>query len=220
MQKRLGIFILLIAGCLTRLDAQNLNGKNPFRMSIRAAGTVPHPMSNKAFQRSFTGIYDVAASFNVQVFQGIQVGIQYQHNLWRTPDNKIPGLNTYGQSHHGGFRVGYDHVLSETAVGYFAFSALSGRMRYYGISYTPDTSHVPLETSFTYRTYEVEAGVYFYTEGNFAIGLHISSQFTNFKFDPYKLYLDQHKAYIASDLNGKVSMFNFGFSLVFSFLKK
>lgn len=190
-------------------------------MSIRASGCVPHPLpTNKAFKRSFTGIYDITGSYNIQVFHGIVVGMQYHHSLWKTPDNKIPGLNTYGQTHHGGIRVGYDHVLSETTVAYVGVAALTGQARFYGISYTPDTAHIPLTTKFQYRTIESDVGLYFYTEGNFALGIHLAAVFSNFDFNPYDLYLDQHKAYIPSDLEGNVASLNFGFDLVYSFLKR
>ncbi|HLG01953.1 MAG TPA: hypothetical protein VI731_00060 [Bacteroidia bacterium] len=220
MGKRFTACICLLFFIAPGLNAQNLNAENPFRMSVRFAGTVPHPVSNKAFRRSFTGIYDIGASLNFQVFRGILVGIQYQHNLWKIPDNKIPGLKTYGQSHHGGIRVGYDYVINSIAVGYAGVSMLSGRMKFYGISYTPDTTRPPLETSFNYRMIQLEAGVYFYTEGNFAIGVHAAGSFTSFAFDPYKLYLDQHEPYLPADLDGNVSYFNIGFSLVYSFLRK
>lgn len=222
MAKRqiLACILVLLAG-LIALPAQNQNGTNPFLMSIRASGCVPHPIAtNKAFKRSFTGVYDITAAYDVQVFHGVQVGLAYHHSLWKTPDNKIPSLNTYCQTHHGGLRVGYDHVLSETTVAYFGLSALTGQAHFYGISYTPDTAHVPLVTRFRYKTMEADAGVYFYTEGNFALGIHIAAVFTNFNFDPYALYLDQHKAYVASDLEGNVANINFGFDLVFSFLKR
>lgn len=221
MIKRLPALLVFIFSCLLlSLGAQNTNGKSPFRMSIRASGTVPHPLgTNKAFKRSFTGIYDVSAHCNFQIFHGFQVGIGYRHNLWKTPDNKIPGLNTYAQSHHGSLRIGYDHVMSETAVAYCGIAAQLGQMHFYGISYEPDSMHVPLQTRYDYRGIETDAGVYFYTEGNFAIGIEGSVTFTNFKFDPDKLYLDQHKAYIASDYEGKVAQLNIGFSLVYSFWK-
>jgi hypothetical protein len=219
MIKRLLAILLLVFACFV-LDAQNIDGKSPFHMSLRATGTVPHPLgTNKAFKRSFTGIYDVSLFWNYQVFRGFQIGVGYRHNLWKTPDNKIPGLNTYAQSHHGGLRVGYDRVMSETSVAYCGISAMMGKMHFYGISYEYDSTHVPLQTKFEYRTIEADAGVFFYTEGNFAIGIHAAAIFTNFAFDPDKLYLDQHKAYIASDYEGKVSHLNVGFSLVYSFWK-
>lgn len=220
-KRNTGILVLAFVLCGIFLPAQNQNGKNPFLMSIRVSGCVPHPLpTNKAYKRSFTGIYDITGSYNIQVFHGIVVGMQYHHSLWKTPDNKIPGLNTYQQTHHGGIRVGYDHVLSETTVAYFGVAALTGQTHFYGISYVPDTAHIPLTTRFKYRTIEADAGLYFYTEGNFALGVHLAAVFSNFGFNPYDLYLDQHKAYIPSDLEGNVASLNFGFDLVYSFLKK
>ena len=215
MLKRLPVLLLFCFAFAVQLSAQTAD--LPFRMSIRASGTVPHPLSNKAFRRSFTGIYDVGASVNFQVIKGFVAGLAYEHNLWKTPDNKIPGLNTYSQSHNGGIRVGYDRAIGETAVAYFGVSALIGRVNYYGISYRPDSTHVPLQTKYTYRSIVPDLGVFFYTEGNFAIGVHASVVFTNFQFDPDKLYLDQHKAYIASDYDGNVSHLNVGFCVVYSF---
>jgi hypothetical protein len=220
MANRLTFIFLLSILFSAPLAAQNENGKNPFRMSMRVSGAVPHPISNKAFRRSFTGIYDITANVNYQVFRGFVVGLQYEHNLWKTPDNKIPGLNTYAQAHYAGARVGYDHVINETTVAYCGLSAMGGKTHFYGISYRPDTSHIPLQEDYNYRAIGADAGVYFYTEGTFAIGLQISALFTNFDFNPYKLFLDQHKAYIASDLNGVVSHINFGFNLVYSFWRK
>jgi hypothetical protein len=208
-------FILLVIVC----PAQNQNEQIPFRMSARLTGTVPHPVSNKAFRMSFTGIYDITASCNVQIFRGISAGVEYKHNLWKTPDNKIAGLNTYAQGHHGGIRIGYDNVLSNTSTAYVALSAFTGQMHFYGISYRPDTIHGPLITKFKFKSAQLETGVFFYTEGSFAIGFNASYTFTNFDFNPYQLYLDQHKAYLESDLKGTVSHFNFGFNVVYSFWK-
>ncbi len=202
-----------------QLQGQNQGGKSPFRMNIRAGAAVPHGMSNKAFKQSFTGIYDIVASTNFQVFRGFQAGGQYRHNLWKTPDNKIPGLNTYSQSHHAGIRIGYDHVVSEVTTAYIGLTAARGTMRFYGLSVDPGTDLAALQTRFGYVSVEVDAGVYFYTEGSFAIGVQAATAFTNFRFDPYKLFLNQHKAYYADDLGGSVSQLNVGFILVYSFWK-
>ncbi len=219
MNKRLLSFLLLFVAGTTLLRAQNQNGKSPFRMNIRAGAAVPHGMSNKAFKNSFTGIYDIVASTNFQVFSGFQVGAQYRHNLWKTPDNKIPGLNTYSQSHHGGIRLGYDHVVSDITTAYIGLTAAQGTMRFYGLSIDTGTDISTLQTRFNYVSLELDAGVYFYTEGSFAIGVQAATAFTNFKFDPYKLFLNQHKAYYAEDLGGSVSQLNVGFILVYSFWK-
>ncbi|HEU4719565.1 MAG TPA: hypothetical protein VFU15_17095 [Bacteroidia bacterium] len=210
------VFLLRFGGA----SAQIREGVNPFLMSIRGTATVPHPVTNKAFRRSFTGIYDATVSCDYQVFPGAIIGAMYRNNLWKTPDNKIPGLNTYAQSNNFGLRIGYDFPINETAVGFFGLTAEQGYYHFYGLSINEGTDLTELKTKYAYHALEGEGGVYFYTEGNFAIGLNASYLFSNFKFNPYRLFLNQHKAYIASDLNGTVSQLNVGFCVVFSFLKK
>jgi hypothetical protein len=220
MSKRLLFTFILIAGFFPFLSAQNKGKEIPFRMSIRACATVPHSISNKAFRRSFTGIYDVTVSFNYQVFHGINVGIQYRNNEWKTADNKIPGLNTYAQSHHGGLRVEYDMPVSDNSTAYIGLMAEEGMIKYFGLSFNPGTDLSDLQKKYYYHTIEAETGIFFYTEGSFAIGVHTSAVFTNYAFNPYSIHLDQHKAYVASDLNGKWAHIDVGFVVVYSFFKK
>lgn len=190
---------------------------NPFRMSIRVAATVPHAMSNRAFRRSFTGIYNVSGGYYFQVFRGFQAGLQFEHSLWKTADNKIAGINTYAQSFHGGIRVGYDRIIGVNAVAFVGVSFLQGMMKYYGLSFVTAPDPAILKTKYNYGQISTDVGAFFYTEGNFAIGVHLGADFSTYSFDPYKLYLNQHKAYIASDLNGKFAQFNCGFNAVYSF---
>lgn len=188
------------------------------RMHLKLSGNVPHPVSNKAFRRSFTGIYDLGLTYRIQLFSKFSFGVQGKHVAWTVPDNKIPGLDTYGKFNAVGLCLSYDHPVSETAVLYAAVTLGSAEMRYGDLSY--DSVPADFQTKYRFNYGEVEVGAYFYTEGNFAIGLQTTMMFTNYAFDPYKLSLDEHKAYVASDLNGKVSQFNLGFSVIYSFLKK
>lgn len=201
------------------LSAQNLGKEIPFRMSIRVNTTVPHAISNKAFRNSFTGIYDVSTNVNFQVFHGFQIGIQYHHNLWKTPDNKIPGLNVYGQTHLGGIRVGYDFIRTQTSTAYIGVTAESGVMKYNGLHFTGVPDNSPPTKVHPFRDIQLDAGIFFYTEGNFAIGLNMAAAVTNYKFNPYSIYLNQQNPnpYLASDLEGNWSYFSFGFNLVYSF---
>ena len=219
MKKRnLILFLTLFFPAL--FFAQNKEKDIPFRMSIRGYATVPHSLSNKAFRRSFTGIYDVAVSANYQVFHGINVGLLYRINEWKTADNKIPGLNTYAQANHGGICVGYDFVLSETSTGYLGIGAEEGMIKYFGLSFAPGTDLSTLKKNYNFRAIDVEGGAFFYTEGNFAIGIHLAAVFTDYKFDPYSIHLYQHKAYVSSDLDGTWSHFDVGFNVVYSYWRK
>lgn len=188
------------------------------RMHFKLSGSVPHPVSNKAFRRSFIGVYDIAFTYRISLFAKFSAGIQAKHSMWKIPDNKIPGLHTVGQFNGGGLSLAYDHALGEVAVLYAEVSAGALKVHYYGISY--DSLPENYQTNYNIKYGQAEVGAYFYTEGNFAIGMQTSFMFTNYEFDPYKLALDNHKAYVASDLNGSVVTFNLGFSVVYSFLKK
>ncbi len=217
MNKRITSLLIFIFGIILFLPAQNRGKDIPFHMSVRASATIPHSISNKAFRRSFTGIYDVAVNCDDHFLHGFVIGIQYRTNEWKTADNKIPGLNTYAQAHHGGIRVGYDVVRSERSTAYVGLAAEQGLIHYFGLSIRPGTDISELQRTHYYHAIDLDAGIFFYTEGNFAIGLNVSGIFTNYHFDPYSIFLNQYKAYIDSDLNGTWAHINVGFNVVYSF---
>jgi len=208
---------LFFIGMLGRAEAQP-NPVESHRMHIKFSGSVPHPVANRAFRRSFIGVYDLAFTYRIGLFSGFSAGIQAKHTLWRIPDNKIPGLHTVGQFNGGGLSLGYDYPLGEVTVLYTEINVGQMQVFYYGVSY--DSMPANFQTKYNIKYGQVEVGAYFYTEGNFAIGMQTSFMFTNYGFDPYKLALDNHKAYVASDLEGSVVTFNLGFSVVYSFMEK
>ncbi|MFN8713387.1 MAG: hypothetical protein ACK5Z2_11095 [Bacteroidota bacterium] len=204
--------------------AQKPDEQLPYRMNIRLEGSVPHGLSNKAFRRSFTGVYEIQATTSVELFSGFSLGAAYRNTLWSTADNKIQGINTNAQTNGIGVRLAYDKRLSRTACVYGAFSMGRSFTKFTGLVYETDSLLAAdpslLVDNYTYNYGEIQVGAYFFTEGNFAIGLHTGVVFTGFGFDPYKLELDQHKAYIASDLNGNVAQLNLGIHILFGFIKK
>ena len=211
------IFLALcLIGILNGVGAQ----ENPAvgrRMHLKLTGNVPHPSANKAFRRSFIGVFDLALTYRIKLFDKFSAGIQGKHSLWRIPDNKIPGLHTVGQMTGGGLSVAYDYALSDVSVLYAEINAGAIQVYYHNVSY--DSLPENFQTKYNIRYGQVEVGAYFYTEGSFAIGIQTSFMFTNYAFDPYKLGLDNHKAYLYSDLKGTVVTFNLGFSVTYSFLK-
>lgn len=211
------LLALFFIGLVSGVGAQE-NPAAKYGMHIKLTGNVPHPVSNKAFRRSFIGVYDMALTYRISLFSRFSAGIQGKHSLWRIPDNKIPGLNTVGQFNGGGISLGYDHVFSEVAVLYAEVNAGVMQVHYYGVSY--DSLPDNFQTNYNINYGEAEFGAYFYTEGNFAIGMQTSFMFTNYQFDPYKLALDNHKAYFEGDTDGNVVAFKLGFSVVYSFLKR
>lgn len=215
------VFALLLLSDL--LPAQPPTEVLPYRMFVRLEGNVPHGLSNKAFRRSFTGVYDAQLATGVEVFAGFSIGAAFRNSLWKTPDNKIPGLNTQMHCNSIGLRLGYDKRISRTAVAYASLTVGQTFARFTGLAFDQGTSQADLNSvvdQYRYNAIEPQIGAYFYTEGNFAIGLQAGVVFTNFNFDPYKLLLDQQKAYIESDLDGNLAQFNIGIHIQFGFLKK
>ena len=216
MAARIFLAFCLI-GILNGVGAQE-NPASKYRMHLKLTGNVPHPVTNKAFRRSFIGVYDLALTYRLNIFAGFQAGIQGKHSMWKVPDNKIPGLNTVAQFNGGGLSIGYNHILGEVAVLYGEVNAGVMQVTYRGVSY--DSLPDNFQTEYTINYGEAEFGAFFYTEGSFAIGMQTSFMFTNYQFDPYKLALDNHKAYLPGDLNGNVVTFRLGFSVYYSFLKQ
>jgi len=219
MVRVVAVVLLLVLGGVPSINAQQ-NLAQTHRFFVRAAGSVPHPTSNKAFRRSFVGIYDLTGSVSYRIFSGFNAGAVYKHTLWKTPDNKVPGLNLYGQTNAFGLRVGYDHILTESAVFFSSIAFYSSETYFYGLACAPqNTVEENIQTTYNYRIIEGEMGFYFYTEGNFAIGMQAAFAHTNFNFDPRKVCLDQQKAYIPSDFEGNLTHLNIGVTVVCSFKK-
>lgn len=212
------IFWVAMVFCIFNTAYAQENPTVNHRLQLKFNGNVPHPVSNKAFRRTFIGIYDMSLSMRVKLFSGFSAGIEAMHSKWKIPDNKIPGLHTVSQFNGAGVSISYEYPTGEVGVLYATVNAGVAQNRYYGLSYdsVPDN----FQTEYFINYGEIEFGAFFYTEGNFAIGMQTSMMFTNFAFDPYKLSLNEHKAYIASDLEGKVKTFNLGFSVVYCFAEK
>ncbi|MCA6364795.1 MAG: hypothetical protein IM638_17300 [Bacteroidetes bacterium] len=206
------------------VSAQKPDQQLPYRMNVRLEGSVPHGLSNKAFRRSFTGVYELQFATSVELFSGFSLGVSYRNALWNTPDNKIQGINTNMQTNGVGLQLGYDKRLSRTAIACASLTAGRAFTRFTGLVYETDSALAAdpagVVDSYSYNYGEMRFGVYFFTEGNFAIGLNTGVTFTNFGFDPYELELDQHKAYIESDLNGNLVQLNLGIHVLFGFIKK
>jgi hypothetical protein len=206
------------------VSAQKPDEQLPFRMNVKLEGSVPHGLSNKAFRRSFTGVYELQFSTSVELFSGFSLGAGFRNVLWNTPDNKIQGINTNMQSNGIGLQLGYDKRLTRTAFASASLTAGRAFTRFTGLVYETDSllavDPVGVVDNYSYNYAEMRIGVYFFTEGNFAIGLNTGVTFTNYNFDPYKLELDQHKAYIDSDLNGNLAQLNLGIHILFGFIKK
>ena len=49
--------------------------------SARVTGTVPHPVRNSAFKKTFIGIYELNAGLNLTFYKGFYAGAVFKNNL-------------------------------------------------------------------------------------------------------------------------------------------
>jgi hypothetical protein len=184
------------------------------RMSIRGSCTVPHPLNNKAFKKSLTGIYNANLSVSARVFSSFNVGVVYNNGLYKTAANKIPQVNTALQLNGGGARISYDHFMSEKIFFSPAITAGVQRGMFTGvICPDPVKEHPKYSASYI----EPEMNLYFIVDPNFAIGINMACMLNSHTFDPYAVCFNEYKGYSESELKGNMVSLNFGFGFYFGF---
>lgn len=180
--------------------------------------TVPHPITNGAFKKSFNGIYDVNASFCFNPIAGLIMGTSFKNGLFSIPSNKIAGLNsTKMQLNDAGIKLGYDYFISDIIFFTMAINAGENWTKFTGVSCTD-----PDRTSFTYTSgyIEPEMNVNFLIEESFAIGATVSYTIIAKPFDPDFICLNNFATYYSNDYKGSTGYFNFGFGFYYGLLRK
>jgi len=104
MRKRSTICFFLLLLSLAQLHGQNKDKEIPFRMSARASACIPHSLSNKAFRRSFTGIYDITTHVDFQILRGFVAILEPDHEAAQDLEIDVRGdvVNT-GEAAAEGF---------------------------------------------------------------------------------------------------------------------
>ena len=184
------------------------------RMTIRATCTVPHPVANKAFKKSLTGIYDANLSLSVRPFSTMHVGLVYKNGLMKTAANKIAEVNTALQINSVGGRIGYDHYLSDVV--FFAPAINAGRTfgKFTGVACLQPQE---VNKNFSAMYIEPELNLFFIVDPNFAIGVNLSSTYVDHTFDPYDVCFNQFKGYSPEELRGPSVLVNLGFGFYYGF---
>lgn len=206
--------MLVLLPALFVCDSVTAQTEKDARMSIRGSCTVPHPLSNGAFKKSLTGIYNANASVSIRTFSQFNIGITYNNVLYKTAANKIPQVNTALQVNGAGARLSYDHFMSEKV--FFSPAITAGRQT--GV-FTGVVCPTPLPERPKYSTsyIEPELNLYFIVDPNFAIGINTSLMFNNHTFDPYAVCFNEYESYTDSDRKGNMASINFGFGFYFGF---
>lgn len=193
--------------------------KQYYLFSPRVSVTVPHPMSNSAFKKSFVGIYEASGGLNIYPYKGIFLGVTYKNGLLKITENKIADYNASMYINNAGAKLGTDIFVTENHKVIFSASVGAGQnwTRYSGLVSKDSLKIIPTTYSCVYV--EPEINLFFLIESNFGIGATLSYSIFNKNFDPYELALTDWTNYNAVN-NGSTQYFSFGFGFYYSFLRK
>jgi hypothetical protein len=194
--------------------------KQYFLLSPRVSVTVPHPMGNKSFKKSFVGIYEVSGGLNLMLYKGFFIGASAKNGLLKITENKIADYNASMSFNNVAIKAGSDFYVGEKnkAIYSLALSLGNNWTEYSGLK-TKDLKNPPKYNSFNTYYIEPEMNIFFLIESNFGIGATLSYTIFDAHFDPYDLVLNEYAQF---DRNNAVStqFISFGFGFYYSMIKK
>lgn len=192
--------------------------KQYYLLSPRVSVTVPHPMSNRAFHKSFVGIYELSAGLNAYVYKGIFVGGTYKAGLLKITENKIADYNASMYINNVGLKAGTDAYLGDRNRIIFSAAVTAGKnwTHYGGLVAKEPGRIIPTRYNCIYA--EPEINLFFLIESNFGIGVTVSYSIFDHTFDPYALALNDWAQF--SKVNtGSTQYLSFGFGFYYSLLQ-
>jgi len=194
--------------------------KQYFLLSPRVSVTVPHPMGNKSFKKSFVGIYEVSGCLNLMLYKGFFIGASAKNGLLKITENKIADYNASMSFNNLAIKAGNDFYVGEKNKTIYSLALSFGNnwTEYSGIK-TKDPKNPPKYNSFNTYYVEPEMNIFFLIESNFGIGATLSYTIFDAHFDPYDLALNEYAKF---DRNNAVStqFISFGFGFYYSIIKK
>lgn len=187
-------------------------------MTTRLNVSIPHPVSNEAFRNSFVGVFDVTGNVNFEIFGGFTAGLYYQNSIYKTPANKVRGLNTIARFNNAGLRLGMDAFKSKITLLSGGLTAGTSFIDYLNVVCKTETSSLEKSTKSIF--FQPDVSISFFVEDQFAIGVQVAYNINLNEFDPQKICLDQHKPYGEGEEIGITQTLNFGFGLIYTFWSK
>lgn len=194
--------------------------KQFYLLSPRISVTVPHPMGNKSFKKSFVGIYEISGGLNLMLYKGLFIGATGKNGLLKITENKIADYNASMSINNLAIKVGSDFYVGEKNNAIFSMALSYGQnwTKYSGIKFK-NANDPPKLNSFTTPYWEPEMNIFFLIESNFGIGATLSYTVFDTHFNPYDLKLNEYSQF---GTNNAVStqFLSFGFGFYYSLIKK
>jgi hypothetical protein len=194
--------------------------KNYYVFSFRASVQVPHPMANKAFRKSFVGVYQAGGEFDVMVYKGIFIGGVYETMGMKITGNKIRNYNASMEVQNAAGKVGGDFFIGERNRVVISGALVVGQSwtTYFGLA-TYDNRPPPAYTSFSCTYEQPSVNLYFLADRNFGIGATLSYTVYNHIFNSYELRLNDW-GLPDYGTSGSTQAISFGFTFYYNLWKK
>jgi hypothetical protein len=193
--------------------------KHYYFLSPRISVTVPHPMANASFKKSFVGIYEISSGLNIYVIKGAFLGVTYKNGLLKITENKIADYNARMTINNAAVKIGGDLYVGDRNRVIYSFAVSGGRnwTRYSGLVSKDPAKVIPSTYSCSYL--EPEMNLFFLIESNFGIGLTVSYSIFDKTFDPYELSLNDWTQFSKKN-SGSTQYVSFGFGFYYSLIRK
>lgn len=196
------------------------------KFSIRANVGIPKIASSEQYRHSFSGVITGDVNVNYKLFSNYFVGLGYSYTYFKCQkyfrDPLRDNINTSLQMQSGYLKLGYDHFFSDNGFTTLSVNMGYGESQYSGIRYKKDSLKGKLPTRFQNAFIEPMIGLYFIVEPNFAIGGHLSYNYSFTQFNPIYPQFNEWGPPEYNDLSNKwnMSMITLGFGFYYGIAKK
>ncbi len=196
------------------------------KFSIRSSMGIPKITSSNQYRNSFSGVITADISANYKLFSNFFGGLGYSYTYFKAQkyfrDPLKDNINTNLQIQNGYLKIGYDHFFSDNGFTTFSFNMGYCKGEYRSIRYKYDSLIGKYPTQFTTAFIEPMIGLYFIVDPNFAIGGHLSYNYSFNKFNPLYPQFNQWGPDGYANLSNKwnMSMVTLGFGFYYGITKK
>ena len=191
-----------------------------YLFSPRVSITVPHPLGNNSFKRSFVGIYEINAGLNLMMYKGFFIGGAYKNGLLKITENKIPDYDASMAINNVAGKIGNDfYIGSKNNLLLSASVSVGQNYTKFSSFKSKDPQKYPSIKGFKSIYIEPEADMFFLVESNFGIGLTFTYSIIQRNFDPYELCLNEWAQFDKNN-SGSTRYLSFGFGFYYGISQK
>ncbi|MBI3503037.1 MAG: hypothetical protein HY063_14705 [Bacteroidetes bacterium] len=217
MKKKFTITLLLLSFCLLNnfLYAQ----KSKFKKTIRGEFQLPRATWNKAFTKTFSGVFNSGISLNFGT-KHFSVGPFYSLTQYQVFPRLFDDPHVIQTNHTGGLVFHLDK-LTETGNGMWSAFIMPG---YSWIKYSrilcKDNGHPPYQPQSSAKSINIGGSYTMMLDEWVGVGFIVGFNMVDHVFYPENVCLDQWQSYDTDDYKGDLKNIFFGFNFYFDLAYK